>query len=352
VFGKLSARWVIVGLLFLAVGIFARNYIKPSEQPAEHVPKIAFVTALGSGDDFWKIVIAGANAAANDYKTDLVVLEPKESEYDSQSSILFGLDPAEFDGIAVSPTAPTDQTKTLSRLATQTNLVTYDSDAPLSLRHCYVGTNNTSAGRLCGRLVKEALPKGGQVAIFIGDVARDNSRLRRDGLIETLLADVDGESTDGYPVNQQITGGGFVIVKTYLDGSNPKQAQQNAAQALKDYPEIDGLIGLYGYNGPAILEAVTEAGKVGQVKIVAFDEFEKTLQGIADGAIHATVLQDPYQYGYESVRMLHSLSSKAFQADELMGRGSLFLPCAALRKDDIAQYRKKLASRLSAASDQ
>jgi ribose transport system substrate-binding protein len=349
-FGKQSARLVVVILLCLAAGYFARNYIKASGGRADRVPKIAFVTALGSGDDFWKIVIAGAKDAAKDYKSDLTILEPTDSEYESQTSIISSLDPAELDGVAVSPTSPTDQTRMLSRLATQTYLVTYDNDAPLSLRHCYVGTNNTSAGRLCGRLVKEALPEGGQVAVFIGDLARDNARLRRNGLIETLLGGYEGKPVDEYPADQPVSGGGFVIVKTYVDGSNPTKAKENAAAALKEYPEIDGLIGLYGYNGPAILDAVTEAGKIGKVKIIAFDEFEKTLQGVADGAIHATVIQDPYQYGYESVRMLHSLSSKTFQADEIMGRGSLFLPCDALRKDDVAKYRKKLASRLNAAS--
>jgi ribose transport system substrate-binding protein len=191
---------------------------------------------------------------------------------------------------------------------------------------------------------------GKQLAIFIGDLARDNARQRLNGLIEILLGRHEGDLADQYAADQQVSGGGFVIVKTYLDGSNPTKANENAAQALKDYPELDGLIGLYGYNGPAILDAVTEGGKIGKVKIIAFDEFEKTLQGVADGTIHATIIQDPYEYGYETVRMLHSLSSKPFEADEAMGRGSMFLPCQVLRKDDVASYQKKLASRLSAAS--
>ncbi len=347
----LSPRWIIAAVFLVLLGYYARNFIKPSEPPAEHLPKIAFVTALGSDDDFWEIVISGAKNAAKDYKADLTVLEPKPSEYDSQSSIIFGLDPTEFDGIAVSPAAPIDQTKMLSRLATQTYLVTYDNDAPLSLRHCYIGTNNTAAGRLCGRLVKEALPEGGQVAIFIGDLTRDNARLRRNGVIETLISGVEGELAEDYPANQELSGNGFVIVKTYLDGSDPKKAEQNVVTALKDYPELVGMIGLYGYNGPAILKEVSKADKVGEVKIIAFDEFENTLQGIVDGAIHATVLQDPYKYGYESVRMLHSLSSKAFDTDELMGRGSFFLPSVALRKGDVASFREKLASRLNSTSD-
>jgi ribose transport system substrate-binding protein len=347
--GKQSARWVIVILLSLAAGFYAHNYVKVSRGRAAHVPKIALVTALASGDDFWKIVIAGANDAAKDFNADLTILEPTDSEYGNQSAILSHLRPTEFDGVAVSPTAPIDQTRMLSRLATQTYLVTYDNDAPQSLRHCYIGTNNTSAGQLCGRLVKEALPRGGRVAIFIGDLARDNAHQRLNGLIEILLGRHEGDLADQYAADQQVSGGGFVIVKTYLDGSNPTKANENAAQALKDYPELDGLIGLYGYNGPAILDAVTEAGKIGKVKIIAFDEFEKTLQGVADGTIHATIIQDPYEYGYETVRMLHSLSSKPFEADEAMGRGSMFLPCQALRKDDVASYQKKLASRLSAA---
>ncbi len=342
----------MVVLLCLVAGFYARNYFSVAEGPTARAPKIAFVTALTSGDDFWRIVIAGANDAAKDYNADLTILEPTDSEYESQSSIVSGLDPTAFDGVAVSPMAPVDQTRMLSRLAMQTNLVTYDNDAPLSLRHCYVGTNNTSAGRLCGRVVKEALPEGGQVAVFIGDLSRDNARLRRNGLIEVLLGLDGDELTDEYPADRPVSGEGFEIVKTYLDGSNPKKAKENVAQALKDYPEIDGLIGLYGYNGPAILDAVKEAGKVGKVKIVAFDEFEKTLQGVADGSIHATIIQDPYQYGYEAVRMLYSLSIKAFQADEVMGRGSMFMPCQALRKDDVANYQKQLAARLSSVSKQ
>ena len=45
-------------------------------------------------------------------------------------------------------------------------------------------------------------------------------------------------------------------------------------------PDVAGLVGLWSYNGPAILNAVKDAGKVGKVKIVSFDEEDETLTGV------------------------------------------------------------------------
>jgi ribose transport system substrate-binding protein len=43
-------------------------------------------------------------------------------------------------------------------------------------------------------------------------------------------------------------------------------------------------------------------------KIVGFDEDTVTLDGIARGEIVGTVVQDPFNYGYESVRLLAMLA--------------------------------------------
>jgi ABC-type sugar transport system substrate-binding protein len=58
----------------------------------------------------------------------------------------------------------------------------------------------------------------------------------------------------------------------------------NAVDTLVKYPDVAGLVGLWSYNDPAITGAVRDAGKVGQVKIICFDEEDETLQGIKEGA--------------------------------------------------------------------
>ena len=72
--------------------------------------------------------------------------------------------------------------------------------------------------------------------------------------------------------------------------ANKERAQKNVEDTLVKYPDISGLVGLYSYNGPAILNAVKRSGKVGAVKIVCFDEQDETLAGVAAGSIYGTVV--------------------------------------------------------------
>jgi ribose transport system substrate-binding protein len=43
------------------------------------------------------------------------------------------------------------------------------------------------------------------------------------------------------------------------------------------------------------------------VKVMAFDENSVTLQGIKDGTVVGTIVQNPYQYGYQSIYVLNEL---------------------------------------------
>ena len=68
-------------------------------------------------------------------------------------------------------------------------MITHDSDAPDSDRLFYLGTNNIEAGRMLGKLVKERMPEGGKIMIFVGKIDQLNAQQRRQGLIEELSAE-------------------------------------------------------------------------------------------------------------------------------------------------------------------
>ena len=72
---------------------------------------------------------------------------------------------------------------------------------------------------------------------------------------------------------------------------------------LKGLPDV-ALVGLYAYNPPALLVEARSKSMLKEVKIVGFDEDWDTLKGIAAGEIVATVVQDPFMYGYRSVEAL------------------------------------------------
>ena len=256
---------------------------------------------------FWVIAEAGARQAAEDFGVNVEVRMPPNGPED-QKRMLEELVADEVDGIAVSPIDPDNQTELLNSVAEKTNLITHDSDAPNSNRIGYVGMSNYIAGRMCGELVKEALPDGGSLMIFVGRLEQLNARQRRQGVIDELLErDFNPERYD--EPGQIISGEKYTILGTRTDNFDFAKAKSLAEDAIVAHPDMGAMIGLFAYNPPNMLEALKSADKIGQIKVIGFDEADETLQAIKDGHCIGTVVQDPYMYGYKSVEILTKLAN-------------------------------------------
>ena len=244
--------------------------------------KVAFVT--NNSADFWTIARRGVERADQE-------LADVEAEFRltadgtaaEQQRIVDDLLTRGVDAIAISPVDPDNQTALIDAAAKRAVVFTQDSDAPRSARLCYVGTDNLAAGRQAGQLIREAIPEGGDIMLFVGKLDARNAQERIQGIREALA------------------GSSIRILDVRTDDADDVRAKANAADTLVRYPGIKGLVGLWSYNGPAILNAVRDAGRIGSVRIVAFDEADETLAGIKAGAIHATVVQQPYEFGYQAI---------------------------------------------------
>jgi ribose transport system substrate-binding protein len=203
--------------------------------------------------------------------------------------------------------------------------------------------SNYDAGRMCGELVREAIPGGGELMIFVGRIEQDNARLRRQGLIDELLQRTHDPTRFDEP-GQVINGSGFTILGTRTDGFDFGKAKALAEDALTAHPNIRCMVGLFAYNPPNILEALRSAGKLGDVHVVAFDEDDATLQAIEDGNCFGTVVQNPYRYGYESVRILAALA----RGDQsvLPDGGFLDIPARKITNENVTEFRAELKSLL------
>lgn len=147
-------------------------------------PVVAFVTnGIAS---FWDVAQKGALAAGRDFKVQVEVRMPP-SGVDDQNRMMQALLANKVAGIAVSPIDPSNQAEILDEACQRTKLITHDSDAPDTKRLCYIGMDNYIAGRMCGQLIKEALPDGGSIMLFVGRLGQANSRLRRQGIIDELM---------------------------------------------------------------------------------------------------------------------------------------------------------------------
>ena len=278
---------------------------------------LAFLT--NNASDFWTIARAGCEQAQKEVPNIKVEFKiPADGTAAEQTRIFDDLLVKGVNGIALSPVDPANQTAMIDKGAAKALIVTQDSDAPKSQRSFYVGTDNVAAGRQAAELIKKAVPNGGSIMLFVGKRDAQNAKERIQGVEETLK------------------GTNIKILDVRTDDTDRVRAKQNVADTLVKNPDIACLVGLWSYNGPAILNAVKDANKIGKVKIVTFDEENDTLQGVKDGAIEATVVQNPYEFGRQAV----TLMAKKLRNEnpDIPADGKVIVPTRAIDKSNVDEF--------------
>lgn len=285
------------------------------------VKRFAFVT--NNASDFWTIARKGtekADAELPDVTVEFKI--PADGTAAEQKRIVDDLLSKGIDGIAISPVDPNNQVSMINDVVKQAIVFTQDSDAPNSDRAAYVGTDNVAAGRQAGTLIKEALPEGGKIMLFVGKLDARNAQDRMQGIKEALQ------------------GSNVTIIDTRTDDTDRVRAKSNVSDTLVKYPDVKALVGLWSYNGPAIVNAVKEAGKTNQVKIIAFDEEDETLAGIKDGSIYATVVQQPYEFGYQAIKLMAQYAKGDKSA--IPASKQIFIPTLIIKRDNVEEFQNKI----------
>ncbi len=314
------------GLLLLLVACFSLAFVSCSggsggSGSGAKKLRLAFVTNKAS--DFWTIARKGTEKAAAELPNAEIEFKINpDGTAAEQQRVVDDLLAKGVDGMAISPVDPKNQEQMINNAAKQALVFTQDSDATTSQRACYIGTDNEAAGKQAGELVKEALPQGGNIMVFVGLLDAQNAQERYRGLQKAL------EGTN------------IKILDVRTDNTDRVRAKSNAADTLVKYPDIAAMVGLWSYNGPAILSALKDAGKTGKVKIIAFDEEDDTLAGIKEGAIFATVVQQPFEFGYQSMMLL----SKVLGGDKsaLPASKQIFVPTLAIKQADVEAFTAKI----------
>ncbi|MGH9425570.1 MAG: substrate-binding domain-containing protein, partial [Terriglobia bacterium] len=248
---SIQLKFICFLILILGISVSCDS---SAPRPPKAVKTLAFITNTTS--DFWEIARKGTEKADAEL-TDITVAfkTTNTGTIDEQNRhIRQSLDRDEADAIAISPIDSAGQKELIKSAAKKVLVITHDSDAPDSDRALYLGADNHAAGRQAGELIKKALPQGGKIMVFVGRAEVQNARERFDGLKESLQ------------------GSKVEIIDLMTDDANPTRARENAYQTFKKYPDIAGMVGLWSYNGPAILQALKPEGALGKIKIVCFDD--------------------------------------------------------------------------------
>lgn len=297
-----------------------------SPAQAQEKQQLAFV--VNAASDFWKLAEAGVNAAQSELpEYDLQFRYPAQGTAALQNSLMDDLVAAGTDAIMISSADPKNSIDAFNRIGGQVPLFTTDSDAPKSERIAYLGSSNTDAGIQAGEIAVKALPDGAKCMGFVGFLGADNAIERIAGF------------------RKAVEGSGIELVDVRGDDVDFARARSNVDDVLAAHPEIDCMVGFYSYNPPKIYEALQASGKLGQIAVIAFDEDPITLGAVGEGSFAGTVVQDPYQWGYQGMHLM---------ADFLEGDksgvpegGLIIVPTKVIDQTNVDAFKDELMARIN-----
>jgi ribose transport system substrate-binding protein len=303
--------------VMMAVGIGA----------SQAADKKALAFVVNGASDFWKIAEAGVKKAQGELPNYSLSLKyPEQAAAAVQQRVLDDLVAAGTAGIMVSAVDPKNQTPHLDKIAAQALLFTTDSDAPASKRVGYIGSSNTELGKDAGKMMLKALPEGGKCVGFVGLLGADNARERIEGVKET------------------IKGSKIQLVDVRGDEIDQTRAKRNVEDVLAATPDVACLVGFYSYNTPRIYEVLKEAGKLGKIKIIGFDEDPITLGGVKEGSISGTVVQQPFEWGYQGMKLM----AKYLEGDKsgVPAGGIIIVPGKVIDKSNVDDFMASMKTML------
>lgn len=267
----------------------------PASTPGAR-PKLLFIT--NSNADWWNAVEKGMRDGGKEFACD-VELRRNDSTVQGQVNKLREAQSLQgVQGVAVS-VLEADAPGIIDAMRELQNagivVIAIDSDVASSAsdaRRAYIGTNNFKAGEAAGAAAKLIRPKGGEVAVFVGTAGAANARERSDGFFHAA-------------------GPAFKKDATWEDQNDFAKNQQNVQNAVSKNPNLGVLLGLWSYNAPIIAEEVgTSAELRDKVDVVTFDLAEAAVAHLEKGTIDASVCQNPYEMGFQGVRLLKALIQK------------------------------------------
>jgi ribose transport system substrate-binding protein len=294
---------------------------------AEAQDKKALAFVVNGASDFWKLAEAGVNKAQEELPNyDLQFKYPEQAAAAVQQRLMDDLVAAGVSAIMVSAVDPKTSTEALNRVGGQVPLFTTDSDAPDTNRIAYIGSSNTDAGKQAGEIALKAMPDGGKCIGFVGLPGADNARER----IEGMKAAIEGSKVE--------------LIDVRGDDIDQTRAKRNVEDALAANPDIDCMVGFYSYNTPRIYEVLKEAGKLGSITVVGFDEDPITLGGVREGSVAATVVQQPYEWGYQGMKLMAKYlegDKSVVPADKL-----IIVPTKVIDKANVDSFETELKARI------
>lgn len=259
-----------------------------AQRAAEGKPLVIRVSYHDISNEFAPFIRRGVVRAVEDFKANVELIGPVGPDAAVQIAELERLLEVGVDGLAISPVNSAALAPIITRYLEQgIPVITFNTDNPATHRLAFVGQNLEESGYRAARLLAEAQAGRGTVIITTIDPNAQWSISREAGAKRALAQ---------YPhIN---------LVQVVDTGTEPLEIYTSIEKAMAAHPDVTGILSLDCCSAPPAGEFVKRNGLTDTIKVVGFDELPRTLELIKEGAIAASISQDPERQSYEAVRML------------------------------------------------
>lgn len=271
-------------------------YPDPGMTPEEenNSVRLTFISPFAN-TGYWGTAATGILDTAEKYGMNVKCIGFAESDPQKQIRYIKSAIYSHADGIITAGIENSDEFKEVLDMASEAGIpvILIDCDIEGSDRLCYIGTDNFEAGRLAGQDIVEATEGKGSVAIIRNEKSSINQQERINGM-ESVI--------EQYPDME--------IVTVLQGNQNYMIAKEQILNMMKEYPDIDAIFCPEGYSSICISQFLQEE-KEGyrDLKVVAFDMSDESLETLKQGKIYSIIQQDPYTMGQKAVEYLHQYLS-------------------------------------------
>ena len=271
-------------------------YPDPGMTPEEenNSVRLTFISPFAN-TGYWGTAATGILDTAEKYGMNVKCIGFAESDPQKQIRYIKSAIYSHADGIITAGIENSDEFKEVLDMASEAGIpvILIDCDIEGSDRLCYIGTDNFEAGRLAGQDIVEATEGKGSVAIIRNEKSSINQQERINGM-ESVI--------EQYPDME--------IVTVLQGNQNYMIAKEQIVNMMKEYPDIDAIFCPEGYSSICISQFLQEEKEeYRDLKVVAFDMSDESLETLKQGKIYSIIQQDPYTMGQKAVEYLHQYLS-------------------------------------------
>jgi len=223
----------------------------------------------------------------------LTITAPYTQSSDEQILLMEKYINEEVDAIAIGP-ADDALIPTINKAVDSgIPVVCIDTDSPDSKRLTFIGTNNFQAGVEMAKLVSNYLKGSGTVVISVSNAKTRNMVQRIEGF------------------KSYISNDNRLSIVAIKEGFAESQRIYNNIEDVLNNENFDAIITLDAESGPMVVKMWKAWGL--DIPVFCFDDPELVLDGIQDGIVQATIIQNQYEWGQKAVEAM----SKALNGEHL-----------------------------------